>query len=299
MRIAILANADSWYFADLRRAAEPKHEVALANFRELSSAVGMGTLSGKTGVAVGDMDLLEMDAVLVRTMPPASLEQVVFRMDALAQLEAASVVVLNPPKSIEVAVDKYLALARMAAAGLLVPRTIACQTVDQALQAFELLGGDVVAKPLFGAEGRGITRINDEAIAQRAFSLIGGLGGVLYLQEFIPHEGFDIRVLLVGEKSFVVRRRHDSDWRTNVSRGAVAEQIEARAEWIDLARRAATAVGAPIAGIDLLPARDGKIYLLEVNAVPGWRALAKATGVDVARLVVEYVESQVHERRGR
>jgi ribosomal protein S6--L-glutamate ligase len=297
MRIAILANADSWYFADLRRAAEPKHEVELANFRELSSSVGAVASRNGVGVVAGEIDLRAMDAVLVRTMPPASLEQVVFRMDALAQLEGAGVVVLNPPKSIEVAVDKYLALARMSAAGLQVPRTIACQTVDQALEAFEQLGGDVVLKPLFGAEGRGITRINDEAVAQRAFSLISGLGGVLYLQEFIPHEGFDIRVLLVGEKSFVVRRRHDSDWRTNVSRGAVAEQIEPQPEWIDLARRAATAVGAPIAGIDLLPGRDGNIYLLEVNAVPGWRALARATGVDIARLVIEFAESQVYSSR--
>ncbi|MCC7084957.1 MAG: RimK family alpha-L-glutamate ligase [Pirellulales bacterium] len=291
MRLAILANPDSWYFRDLRRAAEPKHEVTLASFRELISSVGeLLTSKQCAAVAAGEVDMRQMDAVLVRTMPPGSLEQVVFRMDALAQLEAAGVVVLNPPKSIEVAVDKYLALARMAAAGLLVPRTVACQTVDQALAAFELLGGDVVVKPLFGAEGRGIARINDAALAQRAFSLLAGLGAVLYVQQFILHDGFDIRVLLVGERSLVVRRRHSSDWRTNVSRGAVAEQIEPRPEWIDLARRAAAAVGAPIAGVDLLPAQDGQVYALEVNAVPGWMALARATGVDVARLVVDYVE---------
>jgi RimK family alpha-L-glutamate ligase len=300
MRLAILANADSWYFTDLRRAAEPRHEVVHAHFRDLWSAIGEPPGSpAATSVVAGEVDLRQMDAVLVRTMSTGSLEQVVFRMDALAQLEAAGVVVLNPPKAIEAAVDKYLTLARMAAAGLTVPRTVTCQTVDHALAAFESLGGDVVVKPLFGAEGRGITRINDEAIAQRAFSLLTGLGAVIYVQQFIPHEGFDIRVLLVGDKSFVVRRRHDSDWRTNVSRGAVAEQIEPRPEWIELARRAAEAVGAPIAGVDLLPARDGKIYVLEVNGVPGWKALAKATGVDVARLVIDYVESLVAQRSNR
>ncbi len=294
MRLGILANIDSWYFADLRRAAEPRHEVTLASFRDLSSMVGPSSLlKDSLAINAGEIDLRQMDAVLVRTMPPGSLEQVVFRMDAIAQLEAVGVVVLNPPKSIEVAVDKYLALAKLAAAGLLVPSTASCQTVDQGLAAFETLGGDVVVKPLFGAEGRGITRINDEALAQRAFSLLTGLGSVLYLQQFIPHEGFDIRVLLIGEKVLVVRRRHDSDWRTNVSRGAIAERIEPRPEWIDLARRAAAAVGAPIAGVDLLPGRDGKIYVLEVNAVPGWKALAKATGVDVAKLVVDYVESVI------
>jgi ribosomal protein S6--L-glutamate ligase len=206
------------------------------------------------------------------------------------------VLVLNPPKAVEIAVDKYLALAKIASAGLLAPQTVACQTVDQAMRAFELLGGDVVVKPLFGAEGRGIARINDEALAQRAFMMLAQLDAVLYVQKFIPHEGFDIRVLLIGEKALVVRRRHDSDWRTNVSRGAVAEQIEPRPQWIELARHAAAAVGAPVAGVDLLPARDGNIYVLEVNAVPGWKALAKATGVDVARLVVDYVETQVRRR---
>lgn len=295
MRLAILANTDSWYFADLRRVAEPQHEVILANFRELSSTIETTNdpATSPITISAGGIDLRQMDAVLVRTMPPGSLEQVVFRMDALAQLEAAGVIVMNPPKAVEVAVDKYLALARIASSGLLVPRTIACQTVEQAMSAFELLGGDVVVKPLFGAEGRGIARINDEALAQRAFMMLTQLNAVSYVQQFIPHQGFDIRVLLIGDKSLVVRRRHDTDWRTNVSRGAVAEQIEAKPEWIEMARQAATAVGAPIAGVDLLPASDGKVYVLEVNAVPGWKGLAKATGIDVARLVIEYVESLV------
>ncbi len=109
-------------------------------------------------------------------MPPGSLEQVVFRMDALGRLEAAGATVINPPRAIECAVDKYLTTARLAAAGLLVPRTVACQTVEDAMAAFELLGGDVVIKPLFGSEGRGITRLQDEALAERAFRLLVQLG---------------------------------------------------------------------------------------------------------------------------
>ena len=60
------------------------------------------------------------------------------------------------------------------------------------MAAFERLGGDVVLKPLFGSEGRGITRLQDEALALRAFKMLEQLGAVLYLQEFIAHEGFDI-----------------------------------------------------------------------------------------------------------
>lgn len=284
MRFAVLASPESWYFRDLARAARGEHELVCLPFSEIQSRVDR---VGQVQIMTAGCELAEFDAVLVRTMPPGSLEQVVFRMDALAQLEAAGVVVLNPPKAVEVAVDKYLTTARLARAGLCSPRTIACQTPDDALVAFEELGGDVVVKPLFGSEGRGITRINDEALALRAFKMLAGLGAVLYVQEFIPHEGYDCRLLLIGDEVFAMRRRSTSDWRTNVSRGAATEPLEPSDELVDMARRAAAAVGAPLAGVDLLPGRDGQWYVLEVNAVPGWLSLAKTLGVDIARRVIE------------
>jgi tetrahydromethanopterin:alpha-L-glutamate ligase len=292
MYLTILATPESWYLADLRRAAAGRHEIAAAGFRDLASSIDENELR----VTAGKVDLAAADAVLVRTMPPGSLEQVVFRMDALARLEATGVPVINPSKSIETAVDKYLALAQMAAAGLRVPRTIVCQTPDDAMAAFESLGGDVVVKPLFGSEGRGIARLQDEALAGRAFRMLAQLGGVLYVQEFIPHDGFDIRVLIIGERMFAIRRRSPHDWRTNVSRGAIAEPIELTADLAQLARRAADAIGAPLAGVDLLPGRDGQLYAIEVNAVPGWKALAAALDIDIARVVLEYVERIVKEK---
>ncbi len=211
-------------------------------------------------------------------------------------MEAAGKVVVNPARAIEAAVDKYLASAKLAAAGLRTPRTIVCQTVDEAMNAFADLGGDVVLKPLFGAEGRGITRLNDEALAQRAFSLLVQLGAVLYLQEFIAHDGYDVRVLLVGEKLWAMRRRNALDWRTNVSRGATAEPMELDDETVEMARRAVAAIGAPVAGVDLLPGRDGALYAIEVNAVPGWQALSRVLQVDVARHVLEFVRTQVDQQ---
>jgi len=226
-------------------------------------------------------------------MPPGTLEQVVFRMDVLGRLEAAGKVVINPARAVEAAVDKYLASAQLAAAGLATPCTVVCQTVDDAMLAFERLGGDVVVKPLFGAEGRGIARLNDEAMALRAFSLLSQLGAVLYVQQFIPHDGYDVRVLVVGSRMWAIRRRNPLDWRTNVSRGATAEPLELTSELAELARRAVDAIGAPVAGVDLLPARDGRLYAIEVNAVPGWQALSRTLLVDVARHVLDFVAERV------
>jgi RimK family alpha-L-glutamate ligase len=294
MRFAVLADPESWYLRDLTRAAAARnHEVTQISFSQIAAEVSS---RGTTRIFSGEYDLTKFDAVLVRTMPPGSLEQVVFRMDCLARLEARGVCVLNPARAVEAAVDKYLTSARLQAAGLLTPRTITCQTPDDAMAAFEALGGDVVVKPLFGSEGRGITRLNDPALALRAFKMLAQLGAVLYVQEFIEHEGCDLRLFVIGNEILAMQRRNPLDWRTNVSRGAKTERLELTPELIDLAHRAADSVGAPLAGVDVLPGKDGQLYVLEVNAVPGWKALARTLDVDVAEKVCQFMEARCQVR---
>ena len=293
MRFLVLASPDSWYLRDLARAAGNQHAVVSAAFSEVEARLTNDGLD----VFSGEHRLRDFDAVIVRTMPPGSLEQVVFRMDCLGRYEAVGGVVVNPVRAIEAAVDKFLTSAKLQASGINTPRTYVCQTADQAMAAFDALGGNVVVKPLFGSEGRGITLLNDEALALRAFKMLSQLGAVLYVQEFVEHEGFDLRLMLIGDKILAMRRRNPLDWRTNVSRGATTEPFEPTDDMIAMARQAADAVGAPLAGVDLLPRRDGTLFCIEVNAVPGWKALAKAHNTDVARLVLDFVADEVRRQR--
>lgn len=232
-----------------------------------------------------------VDAVVVRTMPPGSLEQVVFRMDALARLEASGVTVLNPPKAIECAVDKYLSTARIAAAGLQVPETVICEHSESALEAFRDLGGDVVVKPVFGSEGRGILRVSDPDLALRTFRTLERLQAVLYVQRYIEHAGYDLRVLVLDGRILGGMRRHGvDDFRTNVSRNGRAEPWPVSDEEAEWALQAADVTGTRFAGVDLLYGRTGERYVIEVNAVPGWRAFARVNRCDVARHVIESLE---------
>lgn len=288
MYFAILAAPNSWYARDLVRAAGSRFQLTIAAFSEIAATLER---NGQLKITSGEVDLSACDAILVRTMPPGSLEQVVFRMDCLARYEAAGGVAINPAKAVEAAVDKFLTSAKLSAAGLLTPRTISCQTWEQAMTAFAELGGDVVVKPLFGSEGRGLVRLQDESLALRAFKMLAQLGAVLYVQEFVPHEGEDWRLLVLGEQVFGMRRRNALDWRTNVSRGASTAPLEVSPELKDLALRAAAAVHAPFAGVDILPARDGQLYVLEVNAVPGWKALARTLDIDIAAKLLEFTAS--------
>src|SRR5262249_59746917 len=102
--------------------------------------------------------------------------------------------------------------------------------------------------------------------------------------------GWDLRAFVIDGRIVAAMRRHaTTGWRTNVAQGGRAEEVRPNADESRLALRAAHAVGASIAGIDLLPGKDGKLYVLEVNAVPGWRSLSAATGQDIAIEVVKYV----------
>ena len=289
MHLAVLASGNSWYLNDLRRAAADRHRIDQVAFDVLRSDL----YGAATQVHCQHRNLAEYSAVLVRTMPPGSLEQVVFRMDALAQLEATGTPVINSARAIESAVDKYLALAKLQAAGLPVPPTAVCQSTDDAMDGFCALGGDVVVKPLFGGEGRGICRIADPDVAFRTFKALQKIDAVLYLQQYIDHEGCDLRLFVLADKVWGIRRRNPSDWRTNVSRGATAEPLDVTIELVDIARRATRAVGAEIAGVDVLDGRDGRRWVLEVNAVPGWKALAETLDMDVAARVLTFIETRV------
>jgi ribosomal protein S6--L-glutamate ligase len=137
-------------------------------------------------------------------------------------------------------------------------------------------------------------RISDEAVAWRVFRTYEQLGHVIYQQEYVPHFGSDLRILVLGDRQHGIRRFNPTDWRTNVSRGAQTEAIELDDPLRELAWRAAQAVGAPFAGIDILPARDGRLLVLEVNAVPGWRALARTLHLDVASELLAWMRTHLN-----
>ncbi|SIO65986.1 ribosomal protein S6--L-glutamate ligase [Singulisphaera sp. GP187] len=291
--LVALVSGFGWHVQDLHRAAEALNfRLNAISFPRVVGQVGTGT--GRSRVEAGGIDLGQVDGVLVRMMPPGSLEQVVFRMDALHRLEALGVPVLNPPRAVEVAVDKYLALARLDAAGLPVPPTWTGESAAEALAAFEWLGGDVVIKPLFGSEGRGLVRVSDLELARRTFHTLERLGAVIYVQAAIRHPGYDLRAFVLGGQIVGAIRRHapGADWRTNVSLGGRPELCSLEPEAERLALSAAKAVGTEMAGIDLLPDLDrGRLLVLEVNAVPGWRALAGTTGVDVASEILLHLKA--------
>lgn len=284
MNVAILSGGTGWHVQDLLRAAR---QIDIS-----ASALDFRTLSGACPAPPNYCDLLaDFSAVLVRTMPGGSLEQVVLRMDMLHAAAARGQMVLNPPRAVETCVDKFLTNVRLHQAGLPVPRTIVCQTWQDAMQGFEQLGGDVVVKPIFGSEGRGLIRLTDRELAWRTYQAIGQTGGAIYLQEYLNHPGWDVRAFVLNGKVIAaMKRTAKNDWRTNVAQGGTAEPMTLAASENDLATRAAAATGAVVAGIDLIQNEAGNWFVLEVNAVPGWKALSQVCDIDVSVAILRLLQ---------
>lgn len=287
MRLAVLAARTGWHTEQLERAASARgYTATILPYEDLVATIGSApSLRSRT------TELDEMDVVLARIIPSGSLEQIVFRVDALHRLEDRGTLVVNSPRAIERTVDKFWTSALLEQCGILTPATVVCESPEAASAAVRRLG-DVIVKPLFGSMGLGMVRVCDEEMAYRVFRTIEQIRGVYYLQQTIDHDGADLRAFVIGSRVLGAIQRRSPGWRTNLARGGTAEPVTLEADQVNLAVRAAAAVGAEYAGVDLLPARDGRTYVLEVNGIPGWKGLQQATGIDVAGALLDYLASR-------
>lgn len=285
MKVTILGSPRGWHAQALRRALERRNcDLSCLPITELATRI-----SARPWVRSREEPLDDCDVILVRTIPGGSLEQIIFRMDVLHRLENAGVRIVNSPTTIERTVDKYYTSTLLEDAGLPTPRTVVTEQFDEALAAFHELGGDVVVKPLFGAEGRGIVRVSDPDTAYRVLRALELGRYIYYLQEFIPHGCKDIRVFVIGDRIAAAMVRRGKTWKTNIAQGASAEPLTVDDELKEICLKATRVLGAEYAGVDILPLEGGRYTVIEVNGIPGWRGLQAVTGVDVAELLADYV----------
>lgn len=284
MRICILGSRQSWNVEALRKALNrrgiPADHFPITCF--------MAGISHKPYVRIEEQALEEYDAIIVRSIPTGSLEQVIFRVDILHRLENIGVKIINSATTLERTVDKYYTSTLLEDEGIPTPRTLVTERLDQAMEAFQKLG-DVTVKPLFGSEGRGMVRICDEDTAYRVFKALESGHYVYYLQEYIPHANWDIRAFVIGDDVVAAMVRRADDWKTNVAREARTEPLELTDELKQLSLRASHTLGADYAGVDILKAEKDGYYVIEVNGIPGWEGLQKTTKLDIADRIIEYI----------
>jgi len=291
LKIGIVASErEEWHVKRLLESLKRREvEAYIFPVTRLLSRMGSRPRASVKGYAVDDFD-----AVIVRKVPGGSAEQVFYRMDALHRLEEMGVYVMNSPDGIERSVDKYYTSALLEDAGIPTPKTVVTEKFDEAMEAFSSLGGDVVVKPLFGSLGFGMTRLNDEDIAYRVFRTLEMIGGVYYVQEYIPHENEDIRAFVVGGRLVASMLRKAERWKTNIAGGGEAKPYILEEELAEVSVRAAEAIGLEYTGVDILKSEKGNgFYVVELNSTPGWEGLQTVTEKNISDQVVDHLLSKI------
>jgi RimK family alpha-L-glutamate ligase len=216
---------------------------------------------------------------------------VTLRLSLLHALAAEGVPVANEARAIERCVDKGMTSFLLARAGLPTPPALVTEAPERAAAFRKAAPGDVVLKPLFGSQGRGIRRLPREAPLPDAAET----SGVWYLQHFIGRaaEWRDCRVFVVGQKPVAAMIRHGASWLTNVHQGARVEATECDGAVGELAVAAAAAVGADFAGVDLMEDGAGRVQVLEVNSMPAWKGLQSVAATDIATALIDHVHARI------
>jgi [lysine-biosynthesis-protein LysW]--L-2-aminoadipate ligase len=210
---------------------------------------------------------------------------------ALRAFEAWGVPTVNASAAVAVCDDKVAMSLAFARAGVPTLRTAMAFTVESALTIGERFGYPLVVKPVTGSWGRLLARANSPSalrtILEQKRTLGGHQHGVFYLQEYVEKPGRDIRAFYVGGEVLAASYRTATHWVTNVARGAVSTACPLTEEIVATTRAAAAAVGAEIAGVDLVETPDG-LKVIEINSGAEFKGLKGTTEIPVADVIVDY-----------
>ena len=287
MKIAMLArNAELYSHRRLKEAAEERgHQLDIIN----TMRCYMNIASRRPEVYYNGEKLVGYDAVIPRIGASITF----YGMAVLRQFEMQGVYPLNESVAIGRSRDKLRSMQLLARDGIGLPVTTFAHDPKQTEEVLELAGGaPVVIKLLEGTQGIGVVLADTKRSAKSVVEAFRGAGVNILLQEFIKEAGgTDIRAIVVGGRVVAAMKRTgvEGDFRSNLHRGGSAELIKLSPEERSTAIRSAKAMGLNVCGVDMLRANHGPV-VMEVNSSPGLEGVEKATGLDIAGKIIEYIE---------
>ncbi|WP_128978947.1 ATP-grasp domain-containing protein [Streptomyces roseicoloratus] len=215
---------------------------------------------------------------------------------AAESLEAFGARPVNDASSTRLCGNKWSTYLRLKQCGVPTPTTLLAPSVEAGTKAIASLGYPAVVKPLSASWGNRVSLITDrhaaDAVLEHCAAMPSAVARTVIVQEAIRPGAPDMRGIVVDGVCVGVISRSGGDWRNNVARGATVEHLAPDEEIHGLCVRAAVAVGARIAGVDLVRDADGGLMVLEVNSRVEFQGFEDATGVDVAARIVEACASE-------
>jgi ribosomal protein S6--L-glutamate ligase len=296
MKIAMLArNAELYSHKRLKEAAEARgHELNIINTLQCY----MNIASRRPEIYYNSEKLPVYDAVIPRIGASITF----YGLAVLRQFEMMGVYPLNESVAIGRSRDKLRSMQILAREGIGLPVTTFAHDPKQTEEVVRLAGGaPLVVKLLEGTQGIGVVLADTNRSAKSVIEAFRGANVNILVQEFIKEAGgSDIRVLVIGGKVVAAMKRTgaEGEFRSNLHRGGSAQTVKISPEERSTAVRAARALGLNVCGVDMLRANHGAV-IMEVNSSPGLEGVEKATGIDIAGRVIEFLEKEARPGKTR
>lgn len=235
-------------------------------------------------------ELEDYDAVIPRIGASVTF----YGAAVVRQLEMMGVFCVNDSVGITRARDKLRSLQLLSKKGIGMPITGFSHSLDEVNDLIAMIGGPpLVIKLLEGTQGIGVILVESSKAARSVLEAFLGLKVNIMVQEYIKEAGgADIRCFVVGGKVVAAMKRQarsPEEFRSNLHRGGIATPVEITDEERRMAVRTAHIIGLNVAGVDIVRSDRGPL-IIEVNASPGLEGIEKATGVDVAGKIIEFIE---------
>ena len=233
--------------------------------------------------------LAEFDAVIPRIGSSVTF----YGTAVVRQFEMMGVYCLNESVAITRSRDKLRALQLLARKGVGLPVTGFAHAPGDTGDLVRIVGGaPVVIKLIEGTQGQGVLLAETDKSAANMIEAFRGLDAYFLVQEFVEEaKGTDIRCFVIGNKvvASMLRKAEPGEFRSNLHRGGSASPVTITKEERATAIRAARIMGLNVAGVDLLRTSRGPL-VMEVNSSPGLEGIEKATRLDIARRIIEFIE---------
>jgi ribosomal protein S6--L-glutamate ligase len=258
----------------------------------------MNIASRRPEIYYNGAKLPKYDAVIPRIGASVTF----YGLAVLRQFEMQGTYPLNESVAIGRSRDKLRSMQLMARDGIGLPVTTFAHDSKQTDAVLKLAGGaPTVIKLLEGTQGIGVVLADTERSAKSVIEAFRGANVNIMVQEFIKEAGgTDIRALVVGGKVIAAMKRTgaEGEFRSNLHRGGTAEMIKITTEERATALRAAKTMGLNVCGVDMLRANHGPV-VMEVNSSPGLEGVEKATGIDVAGKIIDFIEKNAKDGKTR
>ncbi|MFS4482581.1 30S ribosomal protein S6--L-glutamate ligase [Hyunsoonleella sp. 2307UL5-6] len=209
------------------------------------------------------------------------------------QFEMMGVFTIVTSDAIQRSRDKLRSLQRLSKAGIGMPKTVFTNYSRDVEEVIEHVGGTpLIIKLLEGTQGLGVVLAETKNAAESVLEAFNGLQARVIVQEFIKEaKGADLRALVVdGQVVGAMKRQAKAgEFRSNLHRGGSANIIKLNHDELKLAMNASKALKLPVCGVDMLQSSRGPL-LLEVNSTPGLEGIETATGRNIAKAIIRFIE---------